>query len=739
MVSQPEKITARELLYSGRPLRNWLVIFSIALISRILFLTYAPQLPVFWDARIYVSAAVGILGYIDQETAFAGGDTGVPEYSREYMRHIHGEDINWLYYKPPTLSEAQKYIFYSGPVYPAIMAAIIALPWGHDFQAVRLFNAVVDSLSIVFLCMLAFLLWRKSWIVWVTAALQLLYLPLIITCGILGLETITSFFVSIFLLMLGLFYHTEERRYIILAGLIGGLLFLCKPTASLLTAPAFFFLFLVYFRNRAFLVRALGLYLIPFLILVIPWIIFTSTYYGSLSIRDPEYATANFRSSSAIEFEGYDLDKSDADFWTYPVAQRIIEKPLGYINLLSKKFIRLWWTPHDEFWQAPRRGESIYHRLLILASLLGIAAIPLMKNRLLFLLLFLGLYYTGIHVILHSVPRYNFNALPAVFILATAGIVFIAGQRKWIRRQKRLLLGGTATVIALLAINQNYISRYEATILTAYIPLAVTILLLAGLGALTMKLLRPDYKSRWQKLFFWIPIAALCLTSITGWTRPDLGRQETAISESGIRLVTEISLPQTFRMTPRDEIRLAIDITSDPREETPVTVDINGLTLDFVDGRPPVDNYFYIKGTYGAFETYMGFDRRGERWYRIIKLEPEQLAALLGPDPSLTISIGIADSLYRGTGLALSSYPQDTALNSLDIPSLSHNSIERFKELGDRRIYEPYMLSSDSGVSYILSSDGSRDDDLSPMPGIQKGRFGVILHIKRPDFSQQYY
>ncbi|MDD4052432.1 MAG: glycosyltransferase family 39 protein, partial [candidate division Zixibacteria bacterium] len=254
MVPEQEGVISRPASVRSQ-MRLWIVIFLIALISRIVFLEAGKQLPVFWDARIYTSAAIGLLGYVDRDDSFARGASTPADFQKYYRQYLAGEEIDWLYYQVPTLAEAQKYLFYSGPVYPAIMAAIFTLPWSNDFQAVRWFNAVIDSLSVVILAMAAFLIWRNRRAAIIAAIVQLLYLPLVITCGILALETISSFLIAVMLLLVLQHHQTENHRWAAGAGLVAGLLFLTKPTAALLGLPVLIFWLIGYFRQW----RRLGL------------------------------------------------------------------------------------------------------------------------------------------------------------------------------------------------------------------------------------------------------------------------------------------------------------------------------------------------------------------------------------------------------------------------------------------------------------------------------------------------
>ncbi len=735
MVPEPQKITPPEI-FSAPGFKIWGMIFIIAFICRVGFLYVGNPLPVMWDARLYVSASLGILGYFEHDAPYAEGEGGGEEYSDLYQKHLSGEYIDWLYYGAPTLPEAQKYIFYSGPVYPVIMAAIIAIPLPNDFHVIRVVNSLMDSLSVVFLAVIALIIWKRMWTVWLIVALQLLYAPLIFTCGILGLETITSFLLSGMFLLIALFYISENKWLMVSAGAVAGVLFLTKPTAALLGAPVFLFLLIVYLRQWKFLLRQYILFSIPFLFMVIPWIAFTSNHYGTLAMRDPDYSTANLRSSSSIDYEGYDLDTSDADFWTYPVFGRITENPLGYANLLSKKLIRLWWTPHDEFWQGPEWFEKLFHRLLIMLALLGIVVIPLSRNKLPLLALLIALYYTGIHVIFHSVPRYNFNALPGMFLLATMGIVFLKRKAPLLAEKKKQAMIMGALVIILFIINSDAFAIILPDLLSPNILVIIgATILLVFTGIRIKRLLHINYTSNPQQLFLWIPLIVLCLTTIPGWTRPWLQEWSYTIQDGKAAVGTKIPLRKSFQLSTQDEVFLCLDITTDPEYKTPVQVTMNGLVYNFVDGEPPADKQFYIKGSYNAFEKYMDFDKRSTRWYRKLKLKPETIAGLLGPNPVLTIEITIPDSLYTNQELTVYGFMQDISLENIyEIPSMRFTSVERFKEFGDRRIFETYQLESLNSDSYILGGQNQQKELLSA-----RKRWGIFLEIKRPDLSRHYY
>jgi 4-amino-4-deoxy-L-arabinose transferase-like glycosyltransferase len=720
-------------------LRLWVIIFLIALISRLFFLEAGRQLPVFWDARIYVSSAIGLLGYIDRDDPYARGETTQNDFTQYYERYLAGEDINWLYYQPPTLTEAQTYLFYSGPVYPAIMAAIFTLPWSNDFQAVRWFNAVIDSLSLVIIAMAAFLIWRSRRAAIIAAAVQLLYFPLVITCGILALETISSFFIAVLIFCVVRHHQTENPRWAAAAGAAAGILFLTKPTGAMVSLPVVIFWLIIYIRRRQDLWRTLLWYIFPFLLLAIPWTAFTSNHYGRLAVRDPEYAVANFRSSSSVNFEGYDLDYTDPDFWTYSVADRILADPAGYGNLLLKKLIRLWWTPHDEFWQGPRWYETTAHRLLVMAGLIALAALPFWRRKILvFPALVIG-YYTGIHTILHAVPRYNFNALPAVFLMLPAMVLMAPEAVERLRKSKRSALVLVGLAVVAVVINSSAVSTRLLRFVPALVPLGLTIAVLAAITYTAIYMFTGPSVSTRSRWWLWAPFVLLSLTSITGWTRPQLQEWSTPVTDAKTRLVTEISMPPGFRAGPQDEVLLSVDLVSAGDSTVPLEVNVAGVAYRFNDGGPQIDKNYRIKGSYPAFDDIMSLKPQRMRWYRVMRIAPEAVNAAVMRNGKLVVIIGINDPQYTGPGFRLYGDLIDDQAGVATVPSFSHTSIERFKEWGDRRVYESYRLESAAARSYILREGTVVDGDLSPDCGVQRGRFRIYVTVSPADFTHHYF
>ncbi|MDD4051915.1 MAG: hypothetical protein PHR28_08475 [candidate division Zixibacteria bacterium] len=198
-------------------------------------------------------------------------------------------------------------------------------------------------------------------------------------------------------------------------------------------------------------------------------------------------------------------------------------------------------------------------------------------------------------------------------------------------------------------------------------------------------------------------------------------------------------MPAGFMAGSNDEVLLMVDITSGPGPSVPMEVNVSGTTFRFEDGSPQINQNYLIKRSYSAFDKIMGLDLRQMRWYRVIRLAPQVVDAAIIKDGKLVVTVRITDPQYSGSGFRLYGDPVDWQSFIVTIPSFTHTSVEKFKEWGDRRIYETYGLESTASQSYVLRDGVKSVDDLSPDMGGQQGHFRIYLKVTRADFSRHYF
>jgi hypothetical protein len=726
-----------------------LFVLNVAL--RLIFVFGTEQVPVMWDARLYSSAALGLIhfaGHADRfghPEQYSGTDSAFyrSQFEHTMAEYIEGEQIRWLYYDKPTVGEAQEYIFLSGPVYPICLAGIFLFDVGGDFTFVRLLNILLDSICLLLVMLIARELFDRRVAV-LSGIIYLFYLPFVLFTGLVSPDLPTSLLILLTFYILLCWYRKEQRRYIYLSGLTLGLLVLMKPTAALLWLP--FGVAFLYDNRKALrkVLPAIARAAIPFFVVVLPWVVLTSSYFGELSIRDPQYSAANFRSSSSITYEGYDLDYVDQDFWKKSVPYTIKEDPAGYAGLLVKKFVRLWLQPYNDFNRSfilTGSSARVVHILLIATGLFGILLFTVEDRRGLILLMLIPAYYSVLHMIFHSLGRYNFSAMPIVIMASAAVIVraadflrqavkskgvpgalappvlFVAGALFVLffpAEYSALLFGGGSGVVFFViakilvsAAMMYYIARSIASV--AGRKTAVRIVSFPGGLLLVILILHGTAAKSWAE-----------------WKcRLDKGQQSAGVV---------LYVPEDFRLKPGELVRIGIDMVTGGKTPAPFSVTVNGRRNVFRVDRPPVSDFYHEKGTYNVYEEMLNLDKHWMRAWRFIPFDPIMFNELLDRYGFLDINVSIVDPTPTGTFVDLYGNFEASDKRTALIPDLTHSSIERFVEKGDPRMWTDYRLSSDSVISYYINDTEQgvmRSDDLSPSPGRQRGRFRILVEVKR--------
>jgi len=721
---------------------------------RLIFVFAVEQIPVMWDARIYSSAALGLLHYIKNPDRFGHPEKDSSadsvfyraQFEHTMKENIEGEQIEWLYYDIPTATEAHDYLFLSGPVYPFYLAALFFISPGGDFMLIRLLNVLLDVLCLLFLVLIARELFGDRTGL-LAGLIYLFYRPFILLTGMVSPEPMTVSLTLLTMYMILLWHKKGPAKYMIYSGIILGLLAMLKPTAVLLFA-VFGAGFLYDCRRRlkktaSPLVKAA----VPFLIMILPWLIVTSSYFGKLSIRDPDYSAANIRSSSSIEYEGYDLDYTDEDFWTAPVMKTIRENPLGYAGLLAKKFNRLWQQPYNDYRQSFifNPGTAVvYHFLIIIAGLFGIFIFWGDSRKGLIYLFLLPLYYAVIHVVFHALARYNLNAMPFMIIAAAAVYIKIDA---YIKRRladesmapnliKWIMFIAGGLFVFLFPVRWGATAIGQVGIIVMII--VKTAVLLLMLYYLFREITAVAGRGRSLKLTA-VPALVILFTVVLSAVASDHWAEwQCRLERPGQAAGTKIFIPSNIRLQPGEVVRIGIGMTGNKNRTEPFYLIMNGKRSSFYFDRPPLSDFYYKKMTYNVFQTLLDIGPEAMPAWRFVPLNSEVFNQLLDQYGFIDIAIERGPAGYvdlRG------GYNFDNG-GTVRMPSLTHSSIERFTEKGDPRIWVDYNLSSDSAISYYIEDIGSGRydvEDLSPAFGRQNGRYRIILEIKRLDESRYYF
>ncbi len=603
-----------------------LILAVVCVVMRLMFVFTVVPIPVMWDARIYSSSAVGLI-----HTVSEGGEFGHPEtlssadsvisrnlFLNSMNNAIKGEKIEWLYYAVPTLAEAQDYLFLSGPVYPIWLALVFLQDIGSDFVAVRVSNCFIDGLCALLVMLIALRLFGSKAAV-MAGVSYILYLPFTLLCGMVSPDQITILLILAAVYNLTAWYDDHKSRRIYLTGLFLGLLVLTRPTATLLCVP-FLAGFLYDMRGdlktgALMTLRAV----LPYLVVVMPWVLIATAYFGELTVRDPDYSEANLRSSSSMQYEGYDLDYAAPDFWLYSIGDTIAENPLGYAHLLVKKCIRLWSQPYNDFAQSFIQGPDVarvIHVVLVLFGLFGAFLFIRHPRAGPVYLLLIPLYYTLVHMVFHSLARYNLNAMP-VLMIASAGAM--AMSYEFVRRLKlsfdraKNIPAVSGIVIALLfvfcfpsAIGARLLGGSAGVVIVLIFKAVMIIGLFLLFGWLAWK---AGAKIASIRIFAVPTLILLIVVMIAGGTADSWAEWTCRLEHPEQKAGVRIYLPHDFRLQTNELLRIGIDLIAAPERKNVFDITVGDRKMTMQAGQPPLTYFYYKKMTYPVFEKLRGIDR----------------------------------------------------------------------------------------------------------------------------------
>lgn len=717
-----------------------LSILIIGALLRLSVLVFGVNLPVMWDARRYVGAALALISYVDTSGPDAVDN---PEADREafdyyYQKYIQGEKIDWLYYRPLRLQQARDDVFFSGPLYPAALAVLFAISPVADFTVARLFGIVGDILALWLLILIAIrLVGRRSALV--AGLLYAVYFPFVLTSTSLLLEPSTSLLLLATVYFLIRAVDNDRVRPLIWAGLLLGLLLLNKPTAMLLGVPALVGLYYYSRRTwniRQFVLRAVRV-VAPLLVIVLVWAVVASIKYGQPALRDPGYSGANIRQSSSLEFEGYDLDQVEPEFWQRNPYGDLVQRFPEYVGLFAKKFERLYSRPYNDFERRlilPPVGQEFMHLVIILLGALGLLHLLMHDVRKGIWPLAIVSYYTGIHLIFHSINRYSYNALPLIILCASVMIVL---ARDRLREEdplvRRATLYGLASLVlaGLITPALPDLLHLPVTLVSIWM---LAIVKLALLGFAAYQLLRQAAASRIIHLvsvglFVFVCGAVFWSQQISrnAWAEFD-SSLENSTYRAGTRIFSS-SLPEPEE---GEKYYLAIDLDVPGPLTNGYQVNINGTSSVFSAGYAEPSDFFYPKRqVYQAYARLTGCPLSSFRQYRLTELSAEAVRASLLGLGYLDISVRLPDGAPAGESLNLHGIrPCGNDTVYIPTPEAAYASIERWVHRRDARIRIPVDFISDSTISYYIEgnqSDLTADQDLGSGIGRQAGRFNIFL------------
>jgi len=496
--------------------------------------------------------------------------------------------------------------------------------------------------------------------------------------------------------------------------------------------------------------RRISLFIIPVVGVFFVWLGIASVKYGQLALRDPAYVESNLRQSSSTKFEGYDLDAISNDFWTRETYTGLFTNLGDYLGLAVKKFDRLWGAPFNDLHRSfifSSGTHDRWHQFLVLTGLIGMMVLALRGAPMAGWLVFIAGYYTLIHVILHSVARYNFNAMPLVLIGSSFALVEIGrsilGRRELLMK---VIIPAVALSFVAAAIDYQWINTIFGIALSrasvAGELVVKSVLIIAAVHLIGRLLLEGQNTLRCLLLPIVAGVLIMSVTWTTALTRDNWAEWECRLDDPAKKAGTRFYISDTQAIAGEAPLLLAIDITASKGRTGTYTVSVGNLAQQFVVGSKPETRDFYFKPSYSYAPAQAGLGMEQLRQYAMINLTSSMVQPFLQKDGFVDISVAVDSLTAPGTDfITLYGRYLPDAYEAY-IPSVRYTSLERWSVEGDPRIRVLTKFASDSAKSYYIERNASPEpgvQDLSPSPGKQTGRYDIFLVQWRNDSTVAIY
>ncbi|MCK4633103.1 MAG: hypothetical protein KAT79_07500, partial [candidate division Zixibacteria bacterium] len=410
----------------------------------------------------------------------------------------------------------------------------------------------------------------------------------------------------------------------------------------------------------------------------------------------------------------------------------------------------LWSRPFNDFQRSylfPAIFSEGLHTVILWGSLMGLLLLIAARPReVVWLALLIG-YYAFIHIVLHSISRYNFNAMPFVIIAAAyLGASVAETFRGTDKASKRNLLLGLLLMISVWPLNAGYINAILGCGLSSSIVLAVvafkTILIVCGLSLVGRTLM--ESSSRLARLA--LPVVGGFVFLVCAWASP-LAQDRWAefscrLDEPRLKSGTRIYLSSMPPVREGERVAALLDIKSGAGRKNSFAVTVADTTMRFVGGKGQLFDYFYPKPTYDIYSDLIPIGIEEFRQWAIIPLPDSLLAASVRRNGFVDISVAI-DARIAEENNFIDLYGNfDHAEDGIHIPGIRFTSIERYVFEDDPRVRYFVKSLSDSAKSYYIprnETSAVSSEDLSPSTGRQTGRYNIFLVHFKPDGSFDVY
>ena len=729
-----------------------LILGGIALLLRLLYVFGVPQTPVVWDAAQYDLAGQLVARWLGRDLGTLLG--GIVHWRPEILRAFAGDLSGRILAK--------------GPTYPLFLG-VVYLVFGHHVGAARGAQAILDT-GTVFLVAAVARVFGGRRAGHLAAGLYAVYQPMILMTGRLLQETLMVFLLTLLLWLILRCAMAKREGGIqsILTGMVLGAIVVGRPALQYLFVPVLPATWLAWKRRgsgrgMSFLGLVGGM-----LLLMIPVASLVTALTGRIGIcgtlsaqfdpglyhgilpeslgwrPDLTDLTGQVILGERGGSEGISVDR------TYRGATLDFLKahPLALLQAAMRKAPHYYSLPCAD-WQEryllPRAWVMALHQLLVVGGILGaICCLP--TWRLFLPLSAVGAYILGICVLIDTEVRYAIPLLAVWTPLAGVGLCRLGEGilKQWSLGGKgRVWILGFSGTVMLLVLPLLELPRLlpwlpgvePSTAWKLHLMLEVGVLLLSLI--FLDRLLDGPSGKRARRLGLAVAATGFVSLACTDHRETSWHEWKVALSGDGQRI------EQTFRLPPEvGDVRRAFLVADvlpqlspgayvrvQVGEEPPVRLGAENL------GGECFRNYLsaaaaHWHGAYDLKQQQYGF-QPGEmrKWLEV------ELAA--PPASGETVRVAL-DGEGRGQVNVYGDYLSPESSSTFEGPSFDvcrlslQTSFYKADNDGDYRIWERTPRIGEA-TSRLLSNSESREEDLSGDPGLQTGRYRIFLILEHAD------
>ncbi|HNT67032.1 MAG TPA: glycosyltransferase family 39 protein [bacterium] len=246
----------------------------------------------FWRQFLVILVLAALLRLIFLAVIIPHPERTVRRDTPTYVRPAENI-LNGLPFSEPGIECARR-----TPVYPLFLAAVFKV-LGHSLLAVAAVQIMLSVLSVALLFFLARLFAPERAALFAALLFALSLNSIVYSIYILSETLFTLLFLSM-VFVLVVFAHRQNLQWIFIAGIFTGLAILCRPLGQFLPVVITGWILLIggNFRNK---IKTLVLYLLPILLLVLPWMVRNQKACGTFTISTISSYNLLFTYAVALE------------------------------------------------------------------------------------------------------------------------------------------------------------------------------------------------------------------------------------------------------------------------------------------------------------------------------------------------------------------------------------------------------------------------------------------------------